>query len=274
MGRQQLYLNNIDHVSGQQHTYMMPKGKGISTIIIREHGAVGACTTYVANTWLESIRVRIGNKLAIDWGGRDDVAGAISYGMMALRDYYKMQNKITCTAEQFIIQLPDAIPKNTDIQLILKLAAYASMGCNADDFTGTYDILYEIEDKIKGAVVVPKIQWGNWNDAALTGHRLHYLPAVPFKLRCLILITEDSDTPADDTYETLTIEMDGEIYYDGELSSLGTQFEKICKVAHTTGIFYLYFPDGIKIPSESFKMDFYASAAGTLKRIHWWTISY
>lgn len=274
MAKQVIYRTNISHVQDAVHSYTLPQGKGISKIIIREHGAVGTCTTYVANTFLSSIKVRINGILFMDWGGTH-VASKVAYGMQALKDFYKMSNKgVTMTAEAFIVELPDALPKNAQIDIILKLASYATMGCASDDFTGTYDILYETEDLVKGVVIVPNILWGVWEDTNKVGHLVHYLTTMPFKLRTLILIIEDGDTLADTTYDSLTVTMAGEMFFDGELSSLGTEFEGICGVAHTTGIFYMTFLGGITIPAESFKMDFIAETAGTTKTIHWVAICY
>jgi len=279
MGSQKLFKQKIPYRTDQIETYTLPN-EPISKIILRAHGTTGTCTgDYTANTAIEWIKVFINGKLFIDWSGREAIADILGYGIQALRDFYKMKHTQAMPAENFIIELPDAIPAKADVVIQFHWCAYLSCGCSTDDLGSStiyyLDILYETDDLVKSRVVIPYITWGEKNYVATSGYFLEYLPAMPKKLRHLIILTSDNDgTPADAVVDEITLSIGSKVIFHGEAETLGDQFQSISKVAHTAGIFHVNFPNGIYIPSSTFQMKFWISSAGTNKRVHWWAICY
>lgn len=258
--------------SGGLINEVLPK-EGISKVIIKHNTGTAGGGSYVANTIIEDIKLRINGKDFINWGGEGGIAGQISMGIACLREFYKQKHVVAMPAEYFIIELPDALPKGAEVQLIATMATLASAGMTTS-YDGTFDVLYQMEDKILGKTVVPFITWGSWNDGADVGNLLHYLTTLPFKLRLLQFITMDATTIAVDTYDDLLMTFPANPIFNGALSSFKGLHEGNSKVALTDGHFMKSFKGGIKVPPESLLLMFYAGTAGTTKKVHWSAICY
>jgi len=270
---QELFKPKLPYVAEGNLNETLPVA-GISKVIIKHNKGTPGAGTYVANTAIESILIRIMNKDAINFGGGTGIAGQVSMGIAALREIYKQIHHVEMPDEVFIVELPDALPKNVKVQLIVKMASLASMGITVS-YNGTFDIIYEHEDKIKGRVIVPYITWGEWGFGTDTGDLIRYLTTLSFRLRLLVLITHDSNTLAATTYETLKISFPGKPIFDGAMAELKAQHEAKSKYALATGIFMkAWGKNGLKIPTESMKFNFYESDAGTNKKVYYLAICY
>ncbi len=247
---------------------------GISKILIKHHVGTPGGGSYVANTAIEDILIRVAGNDAIHFGGGTGIAGQISMAMGALREFYKQKHHVDMDDEIFIVDLPDALPKNVKVQLISKMASLASMGCTVS-YDGTFDVIYEHEDKIKGRVIVPYITWGLWNFADDTGDLIKFITTIPFRLHLLILITFDNNVLSATTYDSLKISFPGKPVFEGAMAELKSQHESKSKVALTAGYFMKSWgKKGLKIPTESMKFNFYTETAGTKKQVYYIVICY
>ncbi len=252
----------------------LPRDADISRIGIKHNTGTPGGGSYVANTAIENIKIRVAGKEVIVWDGEKSIAGQVSMGIACLREFYKqMHNGVAMTNEYFIVDLPKTIPKGKDVHLVAEMATLASMGITTS-YDGTYDLFYEAKP-LKGKPWVPNILWGGWNDGALTGALIHYLTTLPFPLRTLILITMDGTTLADDTYDELLMELPQKPkIFDGEMITLKEEHQRKSGVSLTTGFFMKSFPEGLRVNPDSFKIQLYAATAGTAKKVHWAAICY
>lgn len=271
MGKDITFKINEPWVSGGKITHTLPK-EGISEITILHNEVAPGGGTYIANTFVEDIRLRINSKEFIVWDGQSGIAGQISMGIASLRNFYKQLHNIEMPDEHFIIELPDALPKNAEIQIIATMATMASMGITTS-YTGTYDILYEIGDKIPTRQVLPYIAWNEWNFGATTGKRRAFLETLPYKLRYLLMITYDGTTLADDTFDSLLVEFPTKKVFEGKLPFAKIHHEKMSRVALHTGHYAFFFEGGVKVPSDSLMVEWIASG-GTTNKVHYVVVCY
>jgi len=272
MVKQHVFKKYLAWSAGGLISETLPRAPISKIIILHNTGTPGG-GSYVANTAIEDIVIRINGKELINWGGTSGIAGAMSFGIRALREFYSQKHRIAMTSEYFEIELPDALPENAQIDIKATMASLASMGCTTS-YDGTFDILYETQDKIPAKTLVPYITWGEWAHSNSTGTLIEYLTSLPYKLRALILITEDSNTLANTTYDSLKVSFPKVPIFDGNMASLRAQFQQKSQMALSTGFFMLSFKGGKKIPPNTFKLEFYAGTAGTAKKVHWYAICY
>lgn len=247
---------------------------GISRIIIKHNVGTPGGGTYIANTAIEDILIRVGGNDAINWGGGTGIAGQISMGIGALRELYYQKHGVQMPDESFIVELPDALPKNVKVQLIATMASWTSMGISVS-YDGTFDIIYEHEDKIKNRVVVPYITWGEWRFTTEINDLVKFITTIPFRLRLLILITHDNNIPSATTYTSLKITFPGKTVFEGKMTELKEQQENKSRVALNTGYYMkAWGKKGLKVPTESMKFNFNTTTAGTDKKVHYTIICY
>lgn len=260
-------------VSGGYISETLPPSD-ISRIIIRHNTGTPGGGSYIANSFIENIRIRVSGKEVIVWDGEKGIAGKISMGIAAMRELYKqMHNGVSMPAEYFIIDLPKTIPKGKNVHIIAEMATMASMGITTS-YDGTYDILYETAISM-GRAYVPNILWGQWSDGDEIGDLIHYLTPLPFALRTLILITMDETTPADTTYDDIIMSLPQKpTLFDGEMASLKETHSSKSGVSLSTGFFMKSWKEGLKVPAAAFKIHLKASTAGTNKKVHWHAICY
>lgn len=258
-------------------TRTMPKAMSISEIIIQATiGALsgGSTGSYVANTAVESITIRIDGKEAIVYNGVSGIAGQISMGIAVLREFYQQMHIVAMPDESFILELPDAIPKNHDVQVIIKLAeTIASIQTAGGDRTtlasSTIDIKYKAIDKLKARTLVPYINWTSYSHGARIGNLSEYLPTIASKLlRKLIIITHDGNTLSNTTYDKIIVSMGDKNLFDNSMGDYRRIQESKSHVALNTGFIMISFPKGIKVPASTLKLNFYAGTAGTDKNAH------
>jgi hypothetical protein len=277
-----VYEEGIEFDFGKKITRTLPKAMNVSEIIlIATMGALsgGSTGSVIANCAIESIRIRINGKESIVWDGADGIAGQISMGIAVLREFYYQKNGVAMPDEQYVIELPDAIPKNNDVQIIIQLSrTIASLQTSGGDRTtlaaSTIAIKYKANDKIKGRVLVPYINWTTFSFAARTGNLLDYLPTLNLPLRKLMIITHDSNVLANDTFDRLTISKGDHNFTDSSIADLRRNQAQRSRKALNTGFVFVQYPAGLKVPASTLLFKFEASTAGTSKLVHIAWIAY
>lgn len=273
--RTQRFKTQETYVSNKRFSYTLPKTP-ISKIIIS--GTFTSCTgtNYTANTIFEFIQVRINGKMFIDLTGDDDV-DALPWSWQIWREFYKQKHHVAMPDELFIIELPDALPKDAQIDLIIKCRVQTSIGDCTASVVYKWDINFEMEDKVPGKVLVPYVINDKFDFTTLTLKQIEYVPAMPFKLRAICFCIEDdgtlSATPTADI-DRITIEDSQRIYFDGSLTELKALQEGRSHLALTAGHWIFSFPGGIKVPPQSLKLTFNIPSAGTDIEVHLVYISY
>lgn len=279
MGKLQTFLPSLPYVAGGFLSYQMPEDN-IKRIIIKENvGALsgGATGTKVSNTSIEYIQIRIRNKVAIEWNGQDEIAGQMSMGILALRELYFQIHRKAMPNDHFIIELPETLPPSAKIQIRAKMGTLASIqtaGGDRTTYDGTFDIQYEGEDKAKSNPLVPYITFGAWNHLARTGQIVEFLDSMPFPLRTLIIITDDSNVLANDVYDTLRIMQNRDQIWEGSFADLKNEQEGKTFTDLATGVFMKSWKQGWKIPANTIRLVLNASVPGTSKNIRYVAICY
>jgi len=271
-----VFEEGISFAFGKTITRVFPKAMNLSEIIIQATmGALsgGASGNYIANSAIESITMRINGKEAVIYNGTSGIAGQISMGIAVLREFYYQMHGVAMPDENTIIELPDAIPKNNDVQIIIKLAEnITSIQTLGGDRTtlaaSTIDIKYKANDKLKGVVLVPYINWTMYSHGARTGNLPEYLPTLTEPLRKLIMITHDGNTLSNSTYDRLTISKGNKNLFDNSIADFRRSQAQKSRVANSTGFLMISFPSGLKVPASTLKLNFYAGTAGTAKYVH------
>lgn len=273
--RIQRFKTQETYVSNKRFNYTLPKAP-ISKIIIS--GTFTSCTTsgFVNNTIFEFIQVRINGKMFIDLTGDEDV-DKIPYSWQVWREFYLQKHHVAMPDEHYIIELPDALPKDAQIDLIMKCRVLTSIGGCTGSVVYTWDINFEMEDKVPGKVLVPYIINDKFDFADNDGNQIEYVPAMPFKLRAICFLIEDdgtlSATPNADI-SRITIEDPNKIYFDGSLLELKAMHEGKSKKALTAGHWIMVFEGGLKVPPQSLKLTFDVVSGGTDVEVHLVYISY
>lgn len=271
-----VFTEGIVYDFGQMHTFTLPKSANISEITIRATiGALsgGATGTYVVNTAIQSIKLRVNSKDIVNFDGLKDIAGIQSMGIATMREFFLQIHGVALTDDDFVIELPDAIPKNMDVQLVFTTASSitAIQSAGGDRTTlasSTIDILYQSNDKIKGSVRLPFINWTLYSHGARTGNIPEYVPALTLPLRKLMLITYDGTTLSSTTYDELGIEYGHDNIKKGTIAHYRSQQAKKSRVANSAGHIHIGFKKGMKVPAGTLKLNFIAGTAGTTKFVH------
>jgi len=276
MGKtREIFKKKLAYVSGGLISETLPKGK-ISQINIIGTTVTDCTGTLVANAAISWIKLRIGSKEFFDLDG-DQIDGAVPYSIQLFREFFRQKHHVDMPDNSLIIKLPDALPANVQVSIIIKWNTYTAAGCTADDLTYYIDITYELEDKIKGKVVVPKIIWEKKAIGILTKHQYHYVVALEYRLRATIFLVEDdgtlSATPKADI-ESMIIKTPGEPIFDGDMAELKAQHESKSRFALTAGFWIIAYKGGRKVPPNSLLYDFFVETAGTNINVHMLHICY
>ena len=274
--RTQIFIKNKLIAMGEMQSYTLPRAP-ISKIIISGVETTACATALTVNELFDWIKVRINGKEFIDIGG-ESVASKVPYGIALWREFYKQKhNGVAMPDNQWIIELPDALPVDAQVDLIFKVKTEAHSKCSDSALVYHIDIIYELDDKIKGKVVVPFVMCQSFAIGAGVGHQYHYIPALPYPLRSVIMLSEDSDTieaTIGDDINDLTIKSPLKTFFDGMTGDLKLEQESKSGVALTAGYFIYSFKGGIKVAPNSLLFDFFVDTAGTATTIHFLYICY
>jgi hypothetical protein len=246
---------------------------GISKIIVKHNAGSlsgGSSGSLKANSALESLKLKVDNQPLIEWAGlqRDN---DLNLGIACMRELYKQLHKVYPVDEYYPIDLPDLIPPNHKVDLVIKTAVDIDSiqgGDRTDYDNATLDLLYEAVDALPGSERVPYISWTNWSYAARTGNIFEFLDPFPYPLRALILATHDGGTLANDTYDTLEVRKPKNPIFSGNIQDLRAQQQEKSQIALGTGFFMMTFPEGLLVPANTVQFKFNAGTAGTDKNVH------
>jgi hypothetical protein len=270
-----VYQQGITYGFGETKTYTLSKAEPVSAIIIRcTMGALsgGSSGSYIANTALEAIKIRLNGKLIMDFDGLKNIAGIISMGVATLREFYKQMYVVAMPDNHYIIEFPTPLPKNSEVQIIFETAgAIASIQTAGGDRTtlaaSTIDVLYRTGKLGAGKPIVPFISYTLFSHSNRTGYLDEFVPASNKPLRKLMMITYDGTTIADTTYDSLIIQEGSNVLVEGAMAYLRAVQGKKARVAQSTGHLHVGFL-GKKVLSGTLKIQFYAGTAGTAKFVH------
>lgn len=271
-----VFEEGIVFAFGKTVTRTLPKAMNISEIIIQAvMGALsgGSTGSVIANASVESITIRVDGKESIVYDGNAGIAGQISMGIAVLREFYFQKNGVNMPDETFIIELPSAIPRNHDVQIIIKMSQnIASLQTSGGDRTtlaaSTIGIKYKASDKISGQLFVPYINWTSFNFAARTGNLIDFLPTLNRPLRKLMMITHDGNTLSSTTFTKLTISKGSTNFTDSTIADLRRNQSQRSRKAQSAGHVFVTYPKGKKVPASTLQLKFEATTAGTDKQVH------
>lgn len=263
------------YVSNKRFNYTLPKAPISKIIISRNTATAISCTggSYTANTVFEFIQLRINGKMFIDFAG-DSVADAVPWAQQLWREFYLQTHKVSMPAEIFIIELPDALPKDAQLDLIIKCRDVTSVGTCTSALVYTWDINFEMEDIVKGKVLIPFIIPDKFDFGTKDKDQIEYVPAMPYKLRAILFCVEDNNSLSATVISRITIEDATRIYFEGSLLELEGLQEGRSGKALTTGHYIFTFMGGLKVAPQSLKLTFYIPSASTDIEVQLLYISY
>lgn len=274
--RTQTFIKNKLLAHGQMYSYTLPRAP-ISKILMSGVISTDCATGLTANELIEWIKLRINGKEFIEIGG-DSEDGKVPRGIQAFREFYKQKhNGVAMANENWVIELPDALPIDAQVDLIFKVKTQGMTTCTDTALVYYLDITYELDDKVKGKVIVPFIMGDKFDIGAGSGHQYHYIPALPYKLRSVIMVVEESGTissSAEDDINDLTVKTPLKVIFDGTLTQLKAWHEAKSGNSLTAGYFIVSFKGGIKVAPNSLLFDFFLDAADTDIEVHFLYICY
>ena len=274
-GQELIFEQGITYAFGATHSKTLSKAEGIKAIAIRcNMGAIsgGSTGNLIANTGLQSIKIRLNSKLIINYDGLKNIAGQMSMGIATLREFYKQMHVVAMPDEYYMIEFPYTIPKNNELQIIIETAAsitaiQTSGGDRTTLAASTIDVLYTTGVP-KGKTKIPFISYTLFSHAARTGFLDEFIPPTNLPLRKLMLITYDGSTIASDTYDSLILSEGSNQIADGSMALLRSKQGAKAKVAQSTGHLHIAFPKGKRVKSSTVKFQLAAATAGTAKFCH------
>jgi len=218
---------------------------------------------------IKSFRVIFNGKQIINIDGlvlADDTEIA---GPELLRELIKYRAGVDPSEGYYKIPFDPPLPPG-DVQLEVQFCSAEHIGAaSAGTVTaGDFDLEVIIEPDYKGRTKIPYWRSGYFADAAESGDRHHYLPALSFPLRILMLITHDGSTRSNTSYNSLEISYLGNVLWDGAMAKLKNEMQQKSGVLNSTGNFIKVFPKGLKVSPETLKLKFNLTA-GTAVYVEW-----
>lgn len=275
------FKSGIPFGFGALHSFTLSKADPISAITVRAvMGSIsgGATGTIVVNTAIQSIKIRLGNKLIIAYDGLKNIDGQASMGIATLREFYKQMYVVGMPDDYFIIEFPTPFPANSELEIIIEtaatIAAIQTSGGDRDTLAAsTIDITYRV-GKVGVKGIIPYMSYTLFSHAARTGFLDEFIPPTDLPLRKIMMITYDGSTISSTTYDSLVISEGQNILHDGSFAYLRSIQGKKAKVEQSTGHLHIGFPKGKRIKSSTTKIQFAAATAGTAKFIHFAWLAY
>lgn len=251
----------------------------IKKIIIEEGTArTVSAGSVVANTAIKYIKVRINGKIVQDYDLGAEVDDKQAKGMALLRDLCAQKDGVALDDNRFEIRFPDAIPNVMEISLTIKFQGAETQGADAAGTVtaGDYDLIIETVPVAKKNPRIPYVTGQVLAHAATTGTFWEFVPEVPFKLRGILFNTNDSGTSATTTYDSFEIidTKTGQTLFTGTGAQLRQKAKSRSKLALSTGMFLLSFPNGIVANTRRIQFKPAAATAGTAKYVEMLAIAY
>lgn len=268
----QKIVHQESYVTGKRFSYRLPKANISAIKFAATHTS---CTggTYTVNTAIEWYEVRINGQPFITIRGEKD-ADKVPYGILLWREFYKQKKKVALPNEHFYILFPKPIPKKAQIELIFKCSIQTDVGTCTSAVVHKWDILIEHEDKLVGGAVIPYVFCDKFDHAALSGDQINFTPAMPYKLRAIVFLTEDNGTIQSGDYESITISTPTKVYFDGSMAALEGKQEGHSGIALTDGYYIIRFPEGLKVDAKELQIKMNIPTAVTDLETHLLYICY
>lgn len=231
----------------------------------------------VANTSIKEVLIRYNGKQIIRIAGLGGVDDLQSAGMELIRELEGQRAGVALTDDFWIISFPKPLPPG-DVQVEFTCQTAEQIGANAAGTITAGDHMIEIEVRDKPPVIsnlIPYVVSGSFADLNKTGDLFHYLPSIAYRLRLLGFITHDAGVRSNTTYDSLQIQLRGDILFDGTLAKLINEFQQKSGLALNAGNFFKSFgKNGIKVEPDSLLLKFAAATAGVTKNIEWIAIAW
>jgi len=190
-------------------------------------------------------------------------------GPELLRELIKSKAGVDPTEGYYKIIFSPPLPPG-DVQLEIQFTSAEHIGADSAGTVtaGDFDLEVIIEPNYKGKTRIPYWRSGYFDDIDEGGDRHHYLPALSFPLRILMLCTHDAGTRSNTTYNELEISYLGNTLWDGKMAKLKNEMQQKSGVANSTGLFIKSFPNGLKVSPETLKLKMNLTA-GTSVYTEW-----
>jgi len=273
------FREGIAYAAGATKSYQLPN-KNISAIII-EHVAGsftgGTSPALLANSILNYLKVRVAGKEIISWDG-DVVDDKVPYGIQALQEWTRYNEKVAAVAEFFKLELPDAIPAGLDIEVEFKFNSLANI--NSDDanddataYSGTVNILYKEEDKIAGKAVVMGVRKFKFSYGTNTGKIIKDVSGSEMAVKYILMYLEDNGTASNTAIDKITIRDGKKVLFRGTFARLRAETQRITGIAPSgTGWALFTFETPRVLRSAEIQIEAEIGSAGTAVNLHHWTI--
>ncbi len=190
-------------------------------------------------------------------------------GPELLRELVRYSASVDPTEGYYKIVFEPPLPPG-DVQLEVQFNSAQHIGADAAGTVtaGDFDIEVNLEPDYKGKTRIPYWRSGFFSDEAESGDRHHYLPALSFPLRILMLVMHDGGTRSNTVYNSLEISYLGDVIWDGSIAKLKNEMQQNSGVLNSTGCFIKIFPQGLKISPETLKLKLNLTA-GTDVYVEW-----
>ncbi|GAG53806.1 unnamed protein product, partial [marine sediment metagenome] len=225
--------------------------------------------THVEAYAVKAFRIIFNGKQIINIDGliiADDTEIA---GPELLRELNQYAASVASTAGYYKITFDPPLPPG-DVQIEIQFTSAQHIGADGGGTVtaGDFDLEVLIEPNYKGKTRIPYWRSGYFADGAESGDRHHYLPALSFPLRILMLCTHDGATRSSTAYNSLEISYLGDVIWDGAMAKLTNEMQQKSGVAASAGCFIKVFPQGLKISPETLKLKLNLTA-GTAVYTEW-----
>ena len=238
----------------------------------------GASGSYVVNTAIQSIKIRLNGQLIVDYDGLKNMAGIASMGISTLREFYKQIHVVSMPNDYFIIEFPTPLPANNEIQIIFETASSitAIQTAGGDRTTlasSTLKIIYRT-GKIGARTIIPFISYTLFSHGDRIGNLDEFVPPTNLPLRKIMMITYDGTTVSSTTYDSLLLTEGANVLAEGSMAYLRSVQGSKAKVDQSSGHLHIGFPKGKNVKSSTLKIQFRAGTAGTAKYVHFAWLAY
>lgn len=213
---------------------------------------------------IKTLRVIFNGKQIINIDGLVIADDAEIAGPELLRELIRSKAGVDPTEGFYKIPFDPPLPPG-DVQFECQFCSAEHMGAAAGGTVaaGDFDLEVIIGEGYKGPTKIPYWVSGNFSDEAESGDRYHYLPAMAFPLRILMLCTHDGNARSNTVYNSLELSYLGNVLWDGSMAKLKNEMQQKSGITNSTGCFIKSFPQGLKVAPETLllKMNLTAGTA-------------
>lgn len=282
MTKQTIYFQKaIPFTAGSQQSFTLPANNLIAVKIRHNVGTItgGTPGTYVANSTITNLVVNMNGVQMINFFS-DIPANAEPLAILGVQKLSELIDKIASLDENYEIRFRGAIPANVQRQLVITwntIANIQTSGGSGTTYSGTYDIIMEVDD------AAPKVPVAN--QIAITPHEIVYGTSTGYPLNYLdvsmqnkrvlglFCFAEDNGTGSNTAIESLTLtDLHGTQIFEENVVNMNYNTQKDTLVALGDGWFWYKFANPIVINPSALQLKAYISSAGTNVKLHYWML--